>query len=159
MCYSEPGQGTIFNIHFPALSMGEAEQEQELDEEAVIRSGHETVLIVDDEEALRDQGREMLNKYGYTTITAESGEKAIEIYKRGKDRIDLVIMDIGMPGMGGYKCLEQLFKIDPEIKVIVASGYATGGRGKEMIKFGAADFISKPYRFTDMLKKVRALLD
>lgn len=159
MCYSEPGQGTIFNIHFPAISMGEAGQEQEPEEEAVIRGGHETVLIVDDEEAIRDQGREMLNKYGYTAITAESGEKAIEIYEKEKDRIDLVILDIGMPGMGGYKCLEQLVKIDPEIKVIIASGYATGDRMEELLKSGATDFIDKPYRLTDMLKKVREVLD
>jgi len=143
----------------PALSMGEAEQGQELEEEAVIRGGHETVLIVDDEETLRDQGRDMLNKYGYTSITAESGEKAIEIYKRENDRIDLVVLDIGMPGMGGYKCMEQLFKIDPEIKVIVASGYTTGSRVEEMLKSGAAGFIGKPYLFTDMLKKVREVLD
>ena len=159
MCYSKPGQGTIFNIHFPALSIGEAEQEQVFEEETVIRGGHETVLIVDDEKALRDQSRDMLNKYGYTTITAESGEKAIEIYEKEKDRIDLVILDIGMPGIGGYKCLEQLIKIDPEIKVIVASGYATSGKVEELLKSGAAGFIDKPYRLTDMLKKVREFLD
>jgi len=157
MCYSEPGQGTVFKVYFPAIAIEELEQK--IEEEIVIRGGHETVLIVDDEEALRDQGRDILNKYGYTTIAAESGEKAIEIYKRGKDKIDLVILDIGMPGMGGYNCLEQLSKINPEIKVIVASGYATSSRVKETLKSGASDFIGKPYRFTDMLKKVRELLD
>ena len=70
-----------------------------------------------------------------------------------------MILDIGMPGMGGYNCLEQLSKINPEIKVIVASGYATSSRVKETLKSGASDFIGKPYRFTDMLKKVRELLD
>ncbi|MBU4186167.1 MAG: response regulator [Proteobacteria bacterium] len=159
MCYSEPGQGTIFKIHFPALLIDGIEQELEPEEKVAIHGGHETVLIVDDEEDLRDQGRDMLNKYGYTAITAESGEMAIEIYEKEKDRINLVILDIGMPGMGGYKCLGQLFKVDPEIKVIIASGYATSDRMEEMLKFGAADFIDKPYRLTDMLKKVREVLD
>ena len=159
MCYSEPGQGTTFKIYFPALLMEDVEQGLKPGEEAVILGGHETVLIVDDEEALRNQGRDMLAKYGYTAITAESGERAIEIYEKEKDRIDLVILDIGMPGIGGYKCIEQLVKIDPEIKVIIASGYATSDRVEEMLKSGAADFIDKPYRLTDMLKKVREVLD
>jgi len=101
----------------------------------------------------------MLNKYGYTAIIAESGEKAIEVYKREKNRIDLVVLDIGMPGMGGYKCLEQLVKIDPEIKVIIASGYATGVKVEELLKSGAAGFIDKPYRLTDMLQSIRGVLD
>ena len=159
MCYSEPEQGTIFKIYFPALLIENIEQEIEPEEEVMIRGGHETILIVDDEEALRDQGRDMLIKYGYTAITAENGEMAIEIYKKEKDRINLVILDIGMPGMGGYKCLEQLFKIDPEIKVIIASGYASSSMVDETLEAGAADFISKPYRITDMLKRVRDVLD
>jgi len=159
MCYSEPGQGTIFKIYFPALLIDEIEQELEPEEEAAIRGGHETVLIVDDEEGLSNQGRDMLNKCGYTAITAKSGEMAIKIYKKEKDRIDLVILDIGMPGMGGYKCMEQLFKVNPEIKVIIASGYATSDRVEKILKSGAADFIDKPYRITDMLNKVREVLD
>ncbi|MCJ7616718.1 MAG: response regulator, partial [Desulfobacterales bacterium] len=159
ICYSEPGQGATFKIYFPALLMDGIEQGLEPEDEAVIRGGHETLLIIDDEETLRNQGRDMLAKYGYTAITSETGERAIEIYEKEKDRIDLVILDIGMPGMGGYKCLEQLVKIDPEIKVIVASGYTTSARVEELLKFGAADFIDKPYRLRDMFQRIRRVLD
>ena len=101
----------------------------------------------------------MLERFGYTAIIAESGEKAIEIYKAEKDRIDLVVLDLSMPGMGGHKCLSELREIDPRIKVIIASGYAASGKVKETLESGAAAFIGKPYQLADMLKKVREVLD
>ncbi len=158
-CYSEPGQGTVFRIYFPALEVNSVEQEVEPKKEAEIRGGHERILFVEDEETQLDIGKDMLNRYGYTTITAENGERAIEIYKLEKDRIDLVVLDIGMPGMGGYKCLQELLKIDPEAKVIIATGYPSIGKVKEMLESGAAGFVGKPYRLTDMLEKVRGVLD
>ena len=158
-CYSEPGHGAVFSIYFPVLDADDVVQEVEPKEEADIRGGHETILLVDDEETLLDIEKDILNRYGYITITAESGESAIEIYKLEKDRIDLVILDIGMPGMGGYKCLQELLKIDPEIKVIIASGYPKDDKVKEMLESGVAEFVGKPYRLTDILEKVREVLD
>ncbi|MBU0946076.1 MAG: PAS domain S-box protein [Proteobacteria bacterium] len=157
--YSEPGHGTVFKIYYPVLDEGNIEQETGPEEEAEIRGGHETILLVDDEEPILDIGQEMLRAYGYTTITAESGEKAIEIYKREKNRIDLVIMDLGMPMMGGHKCLTELLRIDPEIKVIIASGYTSSDKITEALKGGAAAFVGKPYHLRDMLNKTRELLD
>ncbi len=158
-CYSEPGQGTVFKIYFPVLEVESLEREVEREHEEAIRGGHETILLVDDEEMLREQGREILHRYGYTTVTAENAETAIEIYKKEKDRIDLVTLDIGMPGMGGHKCLQELLKIDPDVKVIIASGYTSSINVKEALESGAAGFIGKPYDLKDMLKTVRALLD
>ncbi len=159
VCYSEPGRGTVFKIYFPVLEEANVELSVESEKGAEIRGGHETILLVDDEESLLVLGQDMLREHGYTTITVESGERAIEIYKREKDRIDLVILDIGMPGMGGYKCLQELLKINPEIKVIIASGYTDSEKVKEVLEHGAAGFISKPYRLTDMLDNLRKLLD
>jgi len=158
VCYSEPGLGTVFKIHFPVLEEANVELSVESEKGAEIRGGHETILLVDDEKSLLVLGQDMLRKHGYTTITTESGERAIEIYKREKDRIDLVILDIGMPGIGGYKCLQKLLKINPEIKVIMASGY-TDSNKVEALEYGAAGFICKPYRLTDMLDTLRKLLD
>ncbi|MCJ7617777.1 MAG: PAS domain S-box protein [Desulfobacterales bacterium] len=158
-CYSEIGQGTVFKIYFPVLNSKVVEQEIEDAEKADMLGGHEIILLVDDEDAIRDLGRDMLTMYGYTTITAEDGETAIEIYEKEKERISLVILDIGMPGMGGSKCLQELLRIDPEAKVIMASGYMKSGKEKETIESDAAGFIGKPYKLTDMLKKVREVLD
>jgi len=158
MCYSEPGEGTTFKIYFPAIKSESVEQESGPKTEE-ISGGHETVLLVDDEEGILDIGKGMLERFGYTAIIAESGEKAIEIYKAEKDRIDLVVLDLSMPGMGGHKCLSELREIDPRIKVIIASGYAASGKVKETLECGAAAFIGKPYQLADMLKKVREVLD
>ncbi|MCD6297693.1 MAG: PAS domain S-box protein, partial [Deltaproteobacteria bacterium] len=130
MCYSEPGEGTTFKIYFPAIKSESVEQESGPKTEE-ISGGHETVLLVDDEEGILDIGKGMLERFGYTAIIAESGEKAIEIYKAEKDRIDLVVLDLSMPGMGGHKCLSELREIDPRITVIIASGYAASGKVKE----------------------------
>jgi len=120
---------------------------------------NETFLLVDDEEPLLDVMCDMLDWHGYTAITAGSGEAAIEIYKKKRDRIDLVLLDVGMPGIGGRRCLEELLRINPKIKVIIATGYPASGKVKKMIDTGAAGFIGKPYRLADLLKKAKEILD
>ncbi|MEA3428802.1 MAG: response regulator, partial [Thermodesulfobacteriota bacterium] len=159
MCYSEPGEGATFKIYFPAIEESVVSNGLSVDREEEMQGENETILLVDDEGAILDMGRNMLERFGYTAIMAESGEKAIEIYKAQKERIDLVILDLGMPGMGGHKCLKELLKIDPRIKVIVASGYPKIGKVKETVESGASGFIGKPYQIADMLKKVREILD
>ncbi|MBW2647050.1 MAG: response regulator [Deltaproteobacteria bacterium] len=159
ICYSEPGQGATFRIYFPVLEAESREQRAESREEEEIVGGSETILMVDDDEILLNLGQDMLKEYGYTIIPAETGEKAIELYKAQKDRIDLVILDIGMPGMGGHKCVRELFNIDPDIRIVIATGYAATGRVKELLDSGAKDYIGKPYQLKEMLKKVRGVLD
>ncbi len=166
-CYSEQAKGTVFKIYFPVLMTESKIQVSEKKEEE-IQGGSETILLVDDEEPILDIAESTLKRFGYTTITAENGEKAIEIINKintknkeketGK-KIDLVILDVSMPGMGGHQCLKELLKIDPNIKVIIASGYSATGKVEETIKSGASGFIGKPYRLTDMLKKVRDVID
>ena len=156
-CYSEVGQGTAFKIYLPAI-----EQKAEIfraEKTAAIQGGHETILVVDDEEWVREVAVEILEQYGYQVESAPDGERALEIYSEGKDEIDLVLLDLGMPGMGGKKCLERLVKFDPDVKVVIASGYSADGQVKETHKIGARGFIGKPYRLEDMLKKVREALD
>ena len=159
-CYSEPGQGTAFNLYFPVLAPEDVKQfKKEIPMKTDTQGGNELILIVDDEKILRDLGQMTLENYGYQTLTAKNGEAAIEIYKKKKDRIDMVILDIGMPGMGGQKCLDQLLQIDPKAKVIIASGYTSVGKTKDIMKSGAAAFINKPYHDAEMLRKVREILD
>jgi signal transduction histidine kinase/ActR/RegA family two-component response regulator len=155
---SKPDQGTTFRIYFPVLK-AYVEREASERKEEKLQGGSETILMVDDEETVRDIAKSMLGRVGYTAITAESGEEAVEIFKRSNPYPDLIILDIGMPGMGGHKCLKELRKIYPDIKVIVASGYPETGKVEKTIKAGAAGFIAKPYLIAEMLKKVREVLN
>ncbi|MGB5155933.1 MAG: response regulator [Desulfobacterales bacterium] len=124
-----------------------------------LHCGNETILLVDDEEPLRRLGYELLNKQGFTVFVAENGEEALEIYRENKKIIDLVILDVSMPGMGGYLCFKELRKMNPNIKVIIVTGYSDNGKVKEIIKSGAAGFVGKPYRFTKILNKIQEILD
>ncbi len=157
-CCSDPGRGTTFIIYFPAYGIESIEEEEERETEN-IPGGRETVLLVDDEDKILNLVSKIMEHYGYTTIMADCGESAIEIFRREKDLIDLVIMDLGMPGMGGQKALEELKGIDPSLKIIIASGYLVNRQLQKWIKSSASGFIAKPYRFKDILKKIRAVMD
>lgn len=158
VCSSKQGKGTSFLIYLPVLGMGDASGTEETREEAV-RGGYECVLVVDDEESILEIAGDVLERYGYKVITASSGEDALEIYRAGRERIDLVILDLNMPGMGGKKCLLELKEMDPEVKVIVATGHTTKAQAGETVEMGSAGFIPKPYRLMDLLKTLREVLD
>jgi len=159
-CLSELKKGTMFTIFFPALQkqIKTASEKQALFMEE-IPGGTETILLVDDEEPLREIGKEVLSGYGYATITAKDGEEALKTYlEKGAD-IDLVILDLNMPGMGGYNCLLQLKKIDPNAKVIIATGYSKDVRHSQLLEAGTTGYIAKPFGSSELLKKIRMVLD
>ena len=158
MCYSEPGVGTTFKIYFPVIKK-ETEIFEPREEQFPIKGGNETILLVDDEKAIRELGKNILTKFGYTVLMASDGETALKIYHENKKEISLVILDIIMPGIGGKKCLEELLKINPELRVIISSGYTMDGPSKEVLKAGAKGFIGKPYNINQILKAVREVLD
>jgi DNA-binding response OmpR family regulator len=114
---------------------------------------------VDDDDEIRDLARELLEDSGYRVFGAASGEQALEMFKEISNDINLVLMDLNMPGMGGRKCTTEMLSIDPSVKVLVASGYSANGHGKEALEFGARDFISKPYQMREILAKIREVLD
>ncbi|MBF0527799.1 MAG: PAS domain S-box protein [Deltaproteobacteria bacterium] len=157
-CYSEVGRGTTFRIYLPAIMPVDIDEEK-VSKAKLPRGGTETILLVDDEEPIRGFASHLLKKFGYTVLTASSGEEALKIYAGGPKEIDLVIMDIGMPGMGGLKCLGEIVRIDPAAKVLVASGYAVNGQIKKTVEAGAVGYVGKPYKLTDLLDKVRVVLD
>jgi CheY-like chemotaxis protein len=158
MCYSEPGEGTTFKIYFPIIEK-EIKTMESKEEKVPIKGGSETILLVDDEEAIRELGEDIFTRFGYTVLMASDGESALEIYSEKKEEINLVILDIIMPGIGGRRCLEKLLKMNPRVKVIIASGYSINGPTKEVLEAGAKGFISKPYDMRGMLKTVRKILD
>jgi CheY-like chemotaxis protein len=121
--------------------------------------GTETVLLVDDEEFVRELGARMLTKQGYTVLTVASGPEAVQVYLREGERISLVILDLIMPEMGGEKCLEEILAIDPRAKILISSGATIEGRKKETVESQAKGFVSKPFQLREMLKAVRKVLD
>jgi len=159
MCYSEPGEGTTFKIYLPAIETVSIEYGAKREEQEEIQGGSETILLVDDEVFLQDLGKELLGRFGYTVLIADRGESALEIYKKKRDEISLVILDIIMPGMGGKKCLEELLRMNPLVKVVFTSGYSINGPTREAPHAGAKGFINKPYELRQMLKVVREALD
>jgi len=158
LCESNLEKGTTFRVYLPVQEREGAAPAKEERKRGDYR-GAETIIIVDDEPDIIDIGQNTLEQFGYTVLTARSGEEAVEIYTRQGDRIDLVILDLGMPGMGGEKCLRELLHMNPAVKVLIASGYAATQTVHSILEAGATGFMAKPYRLEDMLKKVREVLD
>ncbi len=158
-CHSRPGQGTTFNIYLPVMTIERAPVVEAAESEVELPSGSETILMVDDEVEILETGQEFLANYGYRVLTADTGERALEIFREQSEQIGLVILDLGMPGMGGERCLAELLELDPAAKIIVASGYSATDKVQKVMDQGAIGFIRKPYRFANMLKSIRSVLD
>jgi two-component system, cell cycle sensor histidine kinase and response regulator CckA len=157
-CYSEPNHGTTFKIYLPAMKEDVMGKEAEV-EQVLPRGGTETILLVDDEDFIRDLGQRFLTRAGYTVLTAASGPEAVQLYLREGEKISLMILDLIMPEMGGDKCLEEILAINPDAKIVISSGAAVKGKKKETVESGARGFVSKPFQLRDMLKTVREVLD
>ncbi|MCB2226830.1 MAG: PAS domain S-box protein [Desulfarculaceae bacterium] len=158
-CVSALGQGSEFFIYIPAGTGEVTATEQEQDCDLPVTGGRETVLLVDDEEAILEVVRDVLKQYGYGVLTADSGEGALEMFCDNPEQVDLVILDLGMPGMGGDRCLRRILEVDPGARVVVATGYAGSEKRGEMLEAGARYFITKPYRLDDLLRTVRQVID
>jgi DNA-binding NtrC family response regulator len=117
-----------------------------------------TILLVDDEEYVRSLGQRILEKSGYCVITADNGREAVAIYRYRKDEISLVILDLIMPLMDGRQCLREILKINPEAKVLVASGFSPDGGTQRTLEDGAKGFVGKPYNLKELLTTVRDVL-
>ncbi|MFH2092906.1 MAG: PAS domain S-box protein [Pseudomonadota bacterium] len=157
ICHSQVGKGTQFDIYLPADRDRPIEHPKE--KTPGTETGNETILLVDDESALREIAAKAFQQRGYDFIQARNGEDAIDLYAKNPSDIDLVILDLSMPGMGGYKCLEQILSIHSGAKVLIASGYASDTTIKDCLKSGAIDYIRKPYEFADLFKTIRKILD
>ena len=158
-CNSEPGGGTHFNIYFPVSKSVNALKDEIFTKKEKIATGNETILLVEDNESILDALNRMLQHFGYTVITASNGEKAIEIYLAEQESIDLVILALNMPGMGGRKCLDRLLEIKPELKTIVTSGYTSAANIKAVYNGGGVIFVEKPYQIEDLLRIIRQVMD
>ncbi len=152
---SEVGRGTTFEIYLPATSVS---AETPPEQERSIDPGSGTVLLVDDEETVLAVGAEMLSRMNYTVRTAGGGEEAVRLFQADHEEIDLVILDLIMPDMGGGEVFDRLRGIDPGVKVLLASGYSMDGKAAEILERGCDDFIQKPFDMSLLSERVNALL-
>jgi CheY-like chemotaxis protein len=156
-CASQPQRGTRFTLLFPSTDQPVEDTAAPVDH--AVPGGRETILLVDDEPALRELGQELLQDHGYRVFLAPSGELALQMVEANPYRYDLVLLDVIMPGMGGERCLEELLKRVPELKVILVSGFSASGSAREFMERGAKGFVFKPYRLAQLLRAIRAALD
>lgn len=118
----------------------------------------ETVLLVDDEEIVIGVGRQMLEKLGFSVLTATSGKEALNIYRDHQDEIGLVVLDMIMPGMGAGATYDELQAIDPSIKVLLSSGYGVDHQTSEILQRGCKGFIQKPFNMQVLSEKIKEIL-
>jgi two-component system cell cycle sensor histidine kinase/response regulator CckA len=154
--YSESGDGTTFNIYLPESTK---EVYRETPAEGRLIKGSETILLVDDEKMIIDVGQAMLENLGYRVLVAQSGQRAVEAVTEMGNEIDLVILDMIMPGMDGGKTFDRIREIQPEIPVMLSSGYAINGQAEEIMRRGCNGFIQKPFNIFEFSKQVRKILD
>ncbi len=154
--YSEIGHGTTFNIYLP---ISEESVVEKCSSEQTISNGCETVLLVDDEAMIIEVGQSLLEKLGYQVIAVESGQESVEVIRRMGFKIDLVILDMIMPGLDGGKTFDRIREICPEIPVILSSGYAINGQAEKILSRGCNGYIQKPYSVSVLSQKVRQILD
>jgi two-component system, cell cycle sensor histidine kinase and response regulator CckA len=160
ICDSEKNSGTSFRIYFPVVQLEDEEDFIEKKEEPEMpHYGSETILVVEDEETLRAFAMHFLKRFGYNVLTAENGESALKIYKNNPDSISLILMDLIMPGMGGKRCMEEMLRLNPKQKIIIASGYAGEDSKALLLENGARGFVPKPYNIKMILKMIRQVLD
>lgn len=150
------GKGTTFTIYLPASQKEMIEEG--ISDEALLK-GTETVLLIDDEKMIVDVGRQMLEGMGYRVLIATNGKEALSIYQENRDQVDIIILDIIMPDMGGAETYDRLKKIKPHIKVLLSSGYSIDGEATEILNRGCNGFIQKPFSMKELSQQIRQVLD
>ncbi len=120
---------------------------------------NETILIVEDEEMLRELVQSMLELKGFRILTASNGLEAIEVFTREKEKIALVLTDLGLPKLGGWEACQQMLQMKPQLQVVVATGYLEPTAKQTMAEGGVREFVPKPYLAEELSVTIRALLD
>jgi CheY-like chemotaxis protein len=148
---SQPKKGTVFTIYLPLVVKTEPAAIAELKQ---VRNGSGTVLFVDDEQTMRDMVGEILGDLGYTVVAKPDGIEAIEYYKRHHAEVDVIIVDMIMPRMGGYDCIKILKQINPDARILVSSGYSLVSDTQQIISKGIDGFIQKPFEINELSQAI-----
>ena len=152
---SSPGKGTAFSLYLPVVHMLQDEEIQPETSELLLRAN---ILIVDDEELVAYMLAEHLQNLGCRTFNASNGEEALDVLAKHKNELDVAILDLNMPVMGGKTAYEKMIELKPDLKVLVASGYTRNSSVEEILAQGARGFIQKPYSLDSIASKIRQLM-
>ena len=155
--YSEPGKGTTFKVYFPAVET-QPDVVPTIRREEIVRGGTETILLAEDEEAIRSLGERTMRELGYTVLVARNGEEAIEIFRQNKE-IALAVLDVVMPRKGGKEAFEEMYKQNPRLKVIFMSGYSADAIHDSFVLIAGVPFLQKPFGPATLARKIREVLD
>ncbi len=155
---SQTGAGTTMYLYFPVkISAEESVTRDSAEQESA--GGKETILLVEDEEMLRELAVDILTSKGYGVVTASDGEEAVHVFECNSRDVSLVLSDLGLPKLGGKEVLKRIRHLDSSIKFIVASGYLDPKEKSDLLRCGVSDIISKPYTPKCLAKTVREVLD
>lgn len=155
---SDEGQGTVVTIYLPALEGGVAQDPSDPGSEPAIGQGSGTVLLVDDEDVVRASAKRILERLGYQVVVAQGGQAALDIYRAKRDEIDLVILDLIMPEMGGEETFHKFKQIDPDVRILASSGHIEEATREQLVARGAAEFVQKPYTLKQLAEAVARML-
>ncbi len=152
---SQLGRGTTFDIYLPASDRVFSNSTERT---PAAEAGRETILLVDDEEMVLEIGQRILERLGYIVFKARNGRQALDVYKKHRDRIDLIILDVIMPVMGGGETFDRIKRLDPGVKILLSSGYSIDGQVAAILQRGCAGFIQKPFSIEALSSKIREIL-
>ena len=155
--HSRKDQGATFAVYLPA-SAKEVRHEKAEPVVETVAKGTGTILLIDDEEMIIKVGEELLQELGYSVIAARSGEEAVKLYNKNRDKIDLVVMDMIMPGMGGGETFDRLKAVNPDVKVLLSSGYSINGQASKILERGCDGFIQKPFDLNTLSHKINNIV-
>jgi CheY-like chemotaxis protein len=156
--YSEVGRGTTFKIYLPrVVQQGEEDAQNEI--AAKLALGNETILLVEDEEAVRMLSKKILEACGYSVLEARDGLDALKVFNEHEETVDLLLTDVIMPAMDGRELAEKLLEMRPGLPVLFASGYTDDAIVRHGVLDTNVNFIQKPFTLDDVARKVRDLLD
>jgi PAS domain S-box-containing protein len=156
---STPGHGTTFGIHLPATTEAADHRTENTDPPAETSRGSETILLVEDEPAVRSMARRVLERHGYCVLEAGTGEAALEIWENSRDSVDLVVTDVAMPGMTGYQLADRILENKPDARIVIVSGHFPASGANSPPRSGSVAFMQKPYDTRELLRAVRARLE
>ncbi len=165
--FTKPGQGTEIVIYLPVPKYEEElpsvakcvkEKVEKEKAEKPETQAHATILLVDDEEEVRNLCKAILEEKGYKVLLATNGEEAIQVFQEYRDKIDLVLLDLIMPGKDGIEVFYELKELEPNVKVILVTGYVMDKKARMLLQEGACGFLTKPYRFQDLLEMIKEVL-
>jgi PAS domain S-box-containing protein len=152
---SRKGRGSTFGVFLPAAAGSEIRKPNPARPDP---AGVRVILLVEDEEMVADIGRQMLERLGYRTLVARTGDEALALYAQRHEEIDLVILDMIMPGLGGDAVFDRIRAINPEALVLLSSGYSLNEQAQAILKRGCRGFIQKPFSLEELDRKIREIL-